>query len=127
MRLSLSIIILGCTLSLATAAEPAPPDAETGFVPIFNGKDLSGWVGIDGDTSSYYVKDSLLICKATGKVHIFTDKEFANFVFRLQIKLDPGGNNGVGIRGRSARSRTSTGWKSRCWTTNTTPTATRST
>jgi hypothetical protein len=31
-------------------------------------------------------------------VHIFTKKEYANFILRLQIKLDPGGNNGIGIR-----------------------------
>jgi len=29
---------------------------------------------------------------------IFTDKEYANFILRLQIKLDPGGNNRLGIR-----------------------------
>jgi hypothetical protein len=71
---------------------------EKGFEPIFNGKNLDGWQGIGGDTSSYYVENGLLICKETGKVHIFTTKEFANFVLRLEIKLDPGGNNGVGIR-----------------------------
>jgi len=72
--------------------------SEEGFVPIFNGKDLDGWQGIGGDTSSYYVEDGQLICKDTGKVHIFTTKEYANFILRLEIKLDPGGNNGVGIR-----------------------------
>lgn len=80
------------------AAPPGQEDTEQGFMPIFNGKDLTGWVGLKDDTSSYYVKDGLLICKDTGKVHIFTDKEYGNFILRLQIKLDPGGNNGIGIR-----------------------------
>lgn len=71
---------------------------EEGFVPIFNGRNLDGWQGIGGDTSSYYVEDGQLICKDTGKIHIFTTKEFANFILRLEIKMDPGGNNGVGIR-----------------------------
>lgn len=73
-------------------------EAAEGFVPIFDGKSLDGWVGLGGDKSSYYVRDGMLICKVTGKVHIFTEKEYANFILRLQIKLDPGGNNGVGIR-----------------------------
>jgi len=76
----------------------SPEEAAEGFVPIFDGRSLDGWVGLDGTTDSYYVKDGMLICKDTGKVHIFTEKEYANFILRLQIKLDPGGNNGVGIR-----------------------------
>ena len=69
-----------------------------GFVAIFDGKSLNGWVGLNGDTSSYYVKDNMLICKATGNVPIFSRSEYANFILRLQIKMDPGGNNGIGIR-----------------------------
>ncbi|MHB8970178.1 MAG: 3-keto-disaccharide hydrolase [Pirellulaceae bacterium] len=73
-------------------------EAAEGFVPIFDGKSLDGWVGLNDDTSSYYVRDGILICTKTGNVHIFTKKEYANFILRLQIKLDPGGNNGIGIR-----------------------------
>jgi hypothetical protein len=108
-----SLIVLLCFVSLPVAALAADDETavtglsveETaaGFVPIFDGRSLNGWVGLGGDTSSYYVKDGMLICKATGKVHIFTKKKFANFVFRLQIKMDPGGNNGIGIRARMDR------------------------
>jgi hypothetical protein len=84
----------------ACSGQPSPAEAEEGFVPIFDGKSLDGWVGLDGGTDSYYVKDNVLVCKATGKVHIFTEKQYADFVLRLQIKMDPGGNNGVGIRTR---------------------------
>jgi len=73
-------------------------EAAEGFKPIFDGKSLDGWVGLKDDTSSYYVKDGILICSKEGNVHIFTKKEYANFVLRLQIKMDPGGNNGIGIR-----------------------------
>jgi len=100
-----SVVLLLVVAGMAGAAEPAccgagssPQDVEEGFVLIFDGRSLDGWVGIDGDTSSYYVEDGMLICKETGKVHIFTEREYANFVLRLQIRLDPGGNNGVGIR-----------------------------
>jgi Domain of Unknown Function (DUF1080) len=104
----LSVVLIGLITVSAYAAESqatglSPQEAADGFVPLFDGKSLDGWAGLDGDTSSYYVKDGLLICKATGLVHIFTEKEFANFVLRLQIKLDPGGNNGVGIRTRPCK------------------------
>jgi hypothetical protein len=82
-------------------ASPSGLSAEEvaeGFVPLFDGKSLDGWIGLDGTTDSYYAKDGMLVCKSTGKVHIFSEKEYADFVLRLQIKMDPGGNNGIGIR-----------------------------
>ncbi len=108
MRYLLSIaLMLAFTTSIGLSADPPEPSGELrdeevsdGFVAIFDGRSLAGWVGLDGDTSSYYVKDGMLICKATGKKHLFTEDKYANFVLRLQIKMDPGGNNGIGIRTR---------------------------
>jgi len=78
----------------------SPQEVQEGFVNIFDGKSLNGWVGLKGSTDSYYAKDGMLICKDVGKEHIFTDKEYANFVLRLEIKLDSGSNNGIGVRDR---------------------------
>lgn len=62
---------------------------------LFNGKDLTGWVGA---TDSYGVKDGILFCrKGTGR-NIYTEKEYDNFVLRFEFKLQPGTNNGLGIR-----------------------------
>lgn len=103
---ALFCLFCACPIFLLAADDAADPtvlsdeEAAQGFAPIFNGQSLDGWVGLDGTTDSYYVKDGLLICKATGHVHIYTEKEFANFVLRLQIRMDPGGNNGVGVRTR---------------------------
>ena len=90
-------LLLAAALCIGSTLAAADAD-ESGFVPIFNGRDLDGWQGIGGDTSSYYAEDGQLICKDTGKIHIFTVKEYANFILRLEIKMDPGGNNGIGIR-----------------------------
>jgi len=104
MRYLLTALIFCVAPAMLCAADAAPSAAgEEGFTPIFDGKSLDGWEGIDGDTSSYYVKDGVLVCKNTGKIHIFTKKEFGNFILRLQIKMDPGSNNGVGIRTRVHR------------------------
>jgi hypothetical protein len=104
-----------CALTLGTACLAAdiapavqpptltPQEVQEGFVSIFNGKNLKGWVGIEGKNDSYYVKDGMLICKDTGKEHLFTEKEYANFVLRLEIKLDSGSNNGIGVRDQISR------------------------
>jgi hypothetical protein len=89
--------------SLVPTGGRRPDEAEEGFISIFDGKTLDGWIGLNDDKDSYYTKDGILICKDTGKVHIFTEKEYANFVLRLQIKMDPGGNNGIGIRADVSR------------------------
>lgn len=104
----LTFSLLGSWNTMGLAAEPAADpitglsaeEAREGFVSIFDGKSLKGWVGLNGRTDSYYVKDGMLVCKDTGKDHLFTEKEYANFILRLEIKLDTGSNNGVGIRDR---------------------------
>ena len=112
MRLSYLVAALLLPAAPLSAAEPqSPPEAaglspeeiKEGFVPIFNGKNLDGWVGVAGSTDSYYVEDGVLICTEEGREHIFTEKEYADFILRLEIKLAPEGNNGIGIRTEISR------------------------
>ena len=76
-----------------TAAGPEP-----GFVSLFNGKDLTGWQIVRPKGPGYIVKNGLLECPADGGGNLFTEKEYANFIFRFEFKLEEGTNNGVGIR-----------------------------
>ncbi len=77
------------------AALPAD-ESRQGFVPIFDGRTLDGWQGaVDG----YEARDSVLVCKETCGDRLFTAKEFGDFVFRFEFKLEPGGNNGISVRG----------------------------
>lgn len=72
--------------------------AEKGFTPLFNGKDLTGWKLIKPHGPGYVVEKGILVCPADGGGNLFTEKEYANFVLRLDWRLWDGGNNGVGIR-----------------------------
>ena len=76
----LATTLLLATASLSQCAEP---------VPVFNGKDLTGWIGAD-----YEVKDGVLIC--SGKV-LRTEKQYSDYVFEFDFLLPKGGNNGIGI------------------------------
>ncbi|MFA7693107.1 MAG: DUF1080 domain-containing protein [Candidatus Hydrogenedentales bacterium] len=80
-------------LGVWSNADEAKESCEEGFVSIFNGVDLSGWVG---DTKGYAVEDGCMVCKPGG--NIYTEKEYADFIFRFEFKLTPSANNGVGIR-----------------------------
>ena len=70
---------------------------DDGFVALFNGVDLKGWLG---DTNGYRVVEGVLICqlKKSKGAKIYTAKEYADFIFQFEFKLTPGANNGVGIR-----------------------------
>jgi hypothetical protein len=72
--------------------------AEPGFTTLFNGKDLSGWKLVDPEGRGYIVENGLLECPSDGGGNLFTEKEYANFVFRFEFKLEEGANNGIGIR-----------------------------
>lgn len=64
------------------------------WTSLFNGKDLSGWTG---DTDGYVAEEGLLICKKGGK-NLLSEKEYGDFAFQFEFKLEESGNNGIGIR-----------------------------
>lgn len=69
---------------------------EAGFVSLFDGQSLNGWVG---NKSSYLVKDGMIVIepKGGGGGNLYTEKEYGNFVLRFEFQLTPGANNGLGI------------------------------
>lgn len=72
--------------------------SDHGFQPVFNGKDLSGWIGA---LDSYEVVDGALQCKPGHGGNLLTDDVYDNFIVRLEFKLPPGGNNGLALRAAS--------------------------
>ena len=82
---------------MAAAVFAAGP-AEPGFTPLFNGRNLDGWKLMGGVGPGYIVEGDRIVCPADGGGNLFTEKEYANFILRVEFKLSPGGNNGVGLR-----------------------------
>lgn len=74
----------------------AQQNIEKGFTPLFNGKNLDGWVG---NKTSYRAEKGKIIVdpKGTGGGNLFTEKEYSNFILRFEFLLTPGANNGLGI------------------------------
>ncbi|CAN5424858.1 hypothetical protein BH23BAC1_BH23BAC1_35370 [soil metagenome] len=64
---------------------------------LFNGQDLSGWIGA---TNAFEIKNGVMEFnpEKAGANNLFTEDEYANFVFQFDFKLTPGANNGLGIR-----------------------------
>jgi hypothetical protein len=72
--------------------------AEEGFVSLFDGQTLNGWKLIGKHGEGYGVKDGVMFCAKGGGGKLMTEKEYADFIFRFEFKLEDGSNNGVGIR-----------------------------
>jgi len=82
---------------------------DTGFVSLFDGRSLNGWklVGKKGD--GYGVTNGVIYCARGGGGNLFTEKEYGDFILRLEFKLEPGSNNGVGIRAPLAQDVSASG------------------
>src|ERR1700722_19099813 len=87
-------------LTLAVAASAVADDAADGFVPLFNGKNLNGWTERQvkkGQEGRWSVQDGILKAKA-GSGWLGTEKQYGDFVLRVEWKIVENGNSGVFIR-----------------------------
>jgi 3-keto-disaccharide hydrolase len=97
MSAKLALAVL--SLSLAAGA----PAAQAGFTSLFNGKDLAGWKIPAGDNGHWKVVDGVIDydaeSEATGEKSLFSEKEYGDFVLRLEwrIKATPYVNPNVPI------------------------------
>lgn len=114
-RLLMAVMGWGCLLfalhPVARSQEPGDEAAmgDQGFVPLFNGKDLSGW-----QTTGRWVYESggVLALKPTGRRRLIPDYQsflwtratYDNFVLDLEYKLARNGSSGVFMRSTSRRS-----------------------
>ncbi|MBP8257411.1 MAG: DUF1080 domain-containing protein [Opitutaceae bacterium] len=76
-------------LVLSTSIFAARPAAR--FVPLFNGHDFSGWKLPVGDNGHWKVLDGVIDydarSEATGSKDLWTDKEYRNFVLRIDWRI----------------------------------------
>lgn len=93
------------TLLVGTLFTTLADAQENGFVPLFNGRDLTGW---DGNPELWSVENGMITGKTNGPDHlksneflIWTGGEPGNFELRLEFRLE--GVNNSGVQYRSAR------------------------
>lgn len=68
------------------------------FRPIFNGKNLDGWISDQRkSTKGYIVKDGAIHSQDKSG-NLYSEQAYENYILRLEFKLEPGANNGIGLR-----------------------------
>jgi hypothetical protein len=69
---------------------------EDGFVSLFNGKNLDGWVPVNVAPSTFTVVDGMLHCDGRPTGELRTERMYQNFVLEVEWRhMVPGGNAGI--------------------------------
>ncbi len=88
-------LVVGQTDKSKVAAEVALAP-EPGWIDLFNGKDLNGWVDVNTSPETWTVKDGLLICSGHPIGVMRSKKQYENFILVVEWRhMEPGGNSGV--------------------------------
>lgn len=69
---------------------------EPGFVPLFNGRDLTGWTNVNCAPSTWTAADGAIVCSGVPIGLLRTEALYENFILELEWRhLKPGGNAGL--------------------------------
>lgn len=85
------IIVFGFLIATAGAGA-----AEPGFVPLFNDRDLSGWVNVNGAPETWTNRGGLIACTGKPISMLRTERQYENFILEAEWRhLTSGGNSGI--------------------------------
>ena len=89
----LLLVLLSSAILSAQSAKPKLPGEDWG--PLFNGKDLSGWVEVGKE--KWTVADGVIHGMAVSKEYGYlqTEKSYKDFHLALRFKCEGSGNSGV--------------------------------
>jgi hypothetical protein len=101
-RISLAAVAVALLGPLVTSAPVGSADkpAGDGWVSLFNGTNLDGWVQ-RGGKAKYRAEDGQIVGTSvpnTSNSFLCTKRDYADFILELEFKVDPDLNSGVQIR-----------------------------
>src|SRR6516162_172268 len=75
-----ALLIVG-SAALNTRADDTKDD---GFVPMFNGKDLTDWVNVNCAPGTFFVKDGQVITTGKPTGYLRTERQYENFIAEFE-------------------------------------------
>ncbi len=98
-RFALTLYASVALVAAAFAADVAKPEAD-GFVPLFNGRDLTGWTNINCAPESWGVRDGKIYTTGKPTGGLRTERQYENFIAELEWRhLERSGNSGFFVWG----------------------------
>src|SRR6202163_1424673 len=89
-------------VALALALSNTVRAGEDGFRPLFNGKDLTGWINVNCHPSTFFVRDGMIITTGKPTGFLRTDRQYENFILEmdwLHVNTKEVGNSGLFVCG----------------------------
>ena len=81
---------------LSFHSELISEERTSGFRPLFNGTDFSGWVPVNTAPSTWEIKDNMLICSGKPIGELRTERMYQNFIMEVEWRhMKPKGNAGI--------------------------------
>lgn len=68
-------------------------------VNLFDGRALTGWSPVTAGHPAWSARQGIL-SNIPGSADLVTDRKFWNFSLHVEYRIGPGGNSGIGLRGR---------------------------
>ncbi len=68
---------------------------EAKWISLFDGKSMDGWEKVGNDDSHWEVVDGMLAGSGNASMLVSTTGPYKNFRYRVEIKINDGGNSGV--------------------------------
>lgn len=103
-----AFVLTSMLIASADAADPAPEipprQGKSETIELFNGKDLSGWIGHE---SLWSVKDGVIVARNTDPIkvstYLLTERKFTDFRLLATVKLvESEMHSGIAMWGRNA-------------------------
>ena len=116
MRPTLCCSLIWAVLTLGAASLAVAAEANDGFKPMFNGKDLTGWK----TTGNWIVEEGGVVAlhPRPGEsgwqrydAYLTTDRKYRDFIVDLEFKFGRGGNSGVFLRVNDPSSQVNSGFE----------------
>jgi hypothetical protein len=83
-------------ITLTIFAANGANGADEAFVPLFNGRDLTGWVPINVAPGTFRVRDGIIVSTGIPTGLMRTERQYENFIIELEWRhMKPGGNAGL--------------------------------
>ena len=83
-------------LFLFSHSELISEEHSSGFKPLFNGKNFSGWVPVNTAPTTWLIKDNMLICSGKPIGELRTERMYQNFIMEVEWRhMKPKGNAGI--------------------------------
>lgn len=79
------------------------------FVSLVTGSGLDGWIVHEGKSAAWKREADVIRCVSSAGGWLRTVEEYSDFVLRLEYRLQPGGNTGIGLRAPAQGNPTFTG------------------